>query len=78
MRCMYSASYEMQFLEEKEAQDVTDPMWELTVNQSSIKVYKYNSPDSPVVLVKAYTTLEGIPLNVLCHHIRHIPTRLKW
>ena len=78
MRCMYSASYEMQFLEEKEAQDVTDPMWELTVNKSSIKVYKYNSPDSPVVLVKAYTTLEGIPLNVLCHHIRHIPTRLKW
>ncbi|XP_026191471.1 uncharacterized protein LOC34622234 [Cyclospora cayetanensis] len=71
-------SYEMQFLEEKEPHDSSDPMWELTVDQATIKVYKYNSPDSPVVMVKAYATLEGIPVKVLCHHIRHIPTRLKW
>lgn len=71
-------SYEFKFLEEKQAHDDADSMWELTVDQAAIRVYKYNSPDSPVVLVKAYATLDGIPLNVLCHHIRHIPTRLKW
>ncbi|KAL8432214.1 hypothetical protein Efla_005110 [Eimeria flavescens] len=71
-------AYEFQFLEEKQSHDPSDPMWELTVDQQHIKVYKYNSPDSPVVLVKAYAKLDGIPLNVLCHHIRHIPTRLKW
>ncbi|KAL8272567.1 hypothetical protein Esti_003456 [Eimeria stiedai] len=71
-------AYEFQLLNEKQAHDPGDPMWELTVDQPTIKVYKYNSADSPVVLVKAYATLDGIPLNVLCHHIRHIPTRLKW
>ncbi|OEH74228.1 phosphatidylcholine transfer [Cyclospora cayetanensis] len=75
-------SYEMQFLEEKEPHDSSDPMWELTVDQATIKVYKYNSPDSPVVLVKAYATLEGIPVKVELTHtyIHVIPTvyRVGW
>lgn len=43
-----------------------------------IKVYKYIAPNSPVVLVKAYAELEGVPMPVLCHQIRDIPSRLKW
>ncbi|PFH38685.1 START domain-containing protein [Besnoitia besnoiti] len=70
--------YEFDFLDEKMAQDVNDPSWELTVDQKGIRVYKYIAPNSPVVLVKAYAELEGIPMPVLCHEIRDIQMRLQW
>ncbi|CDI84927.1 hypothetical protein EPH_0060110 [Eimeria praecox] len=74
----YSAAYEFQFLEEKEPHDPSDPSWERTVDQPLIKVYKFISPNSPVVLVKAYAKFDGIPLNVLSHHIKEIKCRLHW
>ncbi|KAF4641721.1 START domain-containing protein [Toxoplasma gondii] len=70
--------YEFEFLDEKKVQDPNDPNWELVVDQKAIKVYKFISPNSPVVLVKAYAELDSVPLQVLCHEIRDIPTRLQW
>lgn len=73
-----SAAYEFQFLEEKEPHDPLDPTWERTVDQPLIQVYKFISPNSPVIIVKAYAHFEGIPLNVLSHHIKEINCRLHW
>ncbi|CBZ53350.1 putative phosphatidylcholine transfer protein [Neospora caninum Liverpool] len=70
--------YEFEFLDEKKPQDPNDPNWELVVDQKAIKVYKFISPNSPVVLVKAYAELDGIPMPVLCHEIRDISMRLQW
>lgn len=75
---MRRGSYEFQFLDEKESHDPNDPHWECVVSQPAIRVFKFISPDSPVVLVKAYATLQGVPLPVLSHFIRHIPSRLSW
>ncbi|CDI78117.1 phosphatidylcholine transfer protein, putative [Eimeria acervulina] len=72
------AAYEFQFLEEKEPHDPLDPTWERTVDQPLIQVYKFISPNSPVIIVKAYAHFEGIPLNVLSHHIKEINCRLHW
>ncbi len=41
-------------------------------------MYKLKSEDNPVVLVKAYGVLEGIPPEVVAYHIKDIPTRLSW
>ncbi|KAL8275936.1 hypothetical protein Esti_000052 [Eimeria stiedai] len=71
-------AYEFQFLDEREKHDPHDPSWELTVNQPLIKVYKYISPNSPVVIVKAYASFDGIPLSVLSHNIKNISSRLEW
>ncbi|CDJ42325.1 hypothetical protein ETH_00018720 [Eimeria tenella] len=72
------APYEFQFLEEREKHDPSDPSWEQTVNQPLISVYKYISPNSPVVIVKAYAKFDGIPLAVLSRNIRDVECRLKW
>lgn len=74
----FSAPYEFQFLDEREQHDPNDPAWELTVDQPLVKVYKYISPNSPVVIVKAYATFEGIPLSVLSHNIKETDSRLRW
>ncbi|KAL8435829.1 hypothetical protein ACSSS7_002206 [Eimeria intestinalis] len=71
-------AYEFQFLDERERHEPHDPSWELTVNQPLIKVYKYISPNSPVVIVKAYASFDGIPLSVLSHNIKDIKSRLEW
>ncbi|KAL8449067.1 hypothetical protein Emed_003419 [Eimeria media] len=71
-------AYEFQFLDEREKHDPNDPSWELTVNQPLIKVYKYISPNSPVVIVKAYASFDGIPLSVLSYNIKDIKSRLEW
>ncbi|KAL8448215.1 hypothetical protein Emag_003983 [Eimeria magna] len=71
-------AYEFQFLDEREEHDPHDPSWELTVNQQLIKVYKYISPNSPVVIVKAYASFDGIPLSVLSYNIKDINSRLEW
>ncbi|OEH76949.1 phosphatidylcholine transfer [Cyclospora cayetanensis] len=72
------APYEFQFLDEREQHDPADTSWEQTVNQPSIQVYKYISPNSPVVIVKAYANFEGIPLAVLRHNIQEVSCRLLW
>eukprot|EP00921_Rhytidocystis_pertsovi_P009940 GHVQ01015910.1.p1 GENE.GHVQ01015910.1~~GHVQ01015910.1.p1 ORF type:complete len:802 (+),score=109.30 GHVQ01015910.1:961-3366(+) len=75
------APYEYEFLMGRHTHNDLvhrDEGWEATVDTKDMKVYKLTSSDSPVVLIKAYAELPGIPLTVLCHHIRHIPTRLKW
>lgn len=67
----------MEFLLGLEAHDSTSKDWDAVVNKPHCIVYKFKG-DSPVVLVKAYALFEGIPVNILSHFIRHIPTRSYW
>eukprot|EP00920_Eleutheroschizon_duboscqi_P009862 GHVT01023002.1.p1 GENE.GHVT01023002.1~~GHVT01023002.1.p1 ORF type:complete len:834 (+),score=207.12 GHVT01023002.1:410-2911(+) len=72
------APYEFAFLASKETHDPSQGGWEVSVDNATMKCYRRVASASPVVLVKAYAALQGLPLQVVCHHVRDIPTRLAW
>jgi len=70
--------YEFAFLSEKESFDPADPDWDTICNRPEIDLYKYNKGADGVVMLKSYCVLKDIPVGIVAHCIRHIPTRLSW
>ncbi|KAL8434229.1 hypothetical protein Efla_001994 [Eimeria flavescens] len=64
-----------EFLDEREKHDPSDPSLEMKVKQPLIQVYKYISPNSPVVIVKAYATFGGSSLSIVGRTLTGTPMR---
>ena len=78
--------HEAKFLYEKEAEALTGPGWELTVNRSNIKVlrFTFHSDASsgggsiPPVLVRAYVRIPNTGIANVYYHIVDPDSRPRW
>jgi len=56
----------------------TENDWKRVHNSEFITVYKKNTGDSPVVLLKAYSYMRDVPANVTIEFIHDLKLRAQW